>query len=367
MPKIMYEEHTFGTRTMAVVERAIAICEEFAAQGFDLTLRQLFYQFVARGLLPNRQSEYKRLGDILVNARMAGLLDWRYLVDRTRELRKNPHWTSPVDIMAAAARGYARDRWATQPVQPEVWIEKDALLGVIEPVCRRNDVPYFSCRGYTSQSEMWAASQRLLRYADEGRTPLILHLGDHDPSGMGMTEDIDDRLRTFMGGLRVRRLALNMDQVDRYDPPPNPARMTDPRAARYVEEYGTSSWELDALSPTVLDALIQEALDEVKDPDAWAAEGARETTEKRQLELATVRWDTLTPYLADDGSGGPKLDVELEDGTKSLTMDEAREAVRKADEVVRAWNRGEDLDRRLMELEEALGSPDGGGDEYGDD
>lgn len=159
MPKIKYQDMNLGPAKLALVEQANAIIGEYRAQGFDLTLRQLYYQFVARDLLANRLQEYKRLGDVINDGRLAGLIDWDAIVDRTRFVRSLAHWNDPADIVNGAAQQFRVDLWATQPNRVEVWIEKDALVGVIEGVCQELDVPFFSCRGYTSQSEMWAAAQ----------------------------------------------------------------------------------------------------------------------------------------------------------------------------------------------------------------
>jgi hypothetical protein len=241
MPKIKYQDLAIlrNPAKLAVVKQANAIIAEYQAQGFDLTLRQLYYQFVARDLIPNRLQEYKRLGDIINDARLAGLIDWLAIVDRTRNLKDLAHWNDPPEIVDAVAEQFRIDKWRTQPYRVEVWIEKDALVGVIEGVCQDLDVPFFSCRGYTSQSEMWSAAQRLRKHAKGDQTPVILHFGDHDPSGCDMTRDIQDRLRMFIGKhLEVRRLALNMPQVDEYNPPPNPAKISDSRCAAISKSTG---------------------------------------------------------------------------------------------------------------------------------
>jgi len=198
MPRIRYVAKNFSATAVGVIREANAIIAEYAAQGYDLTLRQLYYQFVSRDLLPNRQSEYKRLGDIINDARLAGLVDWEAIVDRTRNIRALPHWSDPAAIVQAAASSFAVDKWAEQPRRVEVWIEKDALVGVFEPVCEELDVPLFACRGYTSQSEVWGAAQRLERYLVACQDVVILHFGDHDPSGLDMTRDIRERLRLFL-------------------------------------------------------------------------------------------------------------------------------------------------------------------------
>ena len=282
---------------MRIIEHANSIITTYAAQGFDLTLRQLYYQFVSRELIANRDTEYKRLGAIISDARLAGLIDWQAIVDRTRALRQNSYWDEPSDIIASAAASFALDKWEGQEFRPEIWVEKDALVGVIGAICQRLDVPYFSCRGYTSQSEMWVAAQRLQRHIDNDQTPMIFHLGDHDPSGRDMTRDVFDRLELFMGGTTVERLALNYDQIQQYNPPPNPTKVTDARAAGYIAQFGMSCWELDALEPTVIAALIERAVRAVRDEDRWTDAVAREQEGKRVLHAAATQWDDVADWL----------------------------------------------------------------------
>ena len=121
VPFICYVDKAFQPKTLATIQQANEIIEEYAGQGFDLTLRQLYYQFVARGLVANKQKEYNRLGEIVSDARLAGQIDWNRIVDRTRTLRENGHWTSPASIIGACASQYKIDRWADQPVRLEVW------------------------------------------------------------------------------------------------------------------------------------------------------------------------------------------------------------------------------------------------------
>jgi hypothetical protein len=303
MPKIAYVPRKFDPKTLAVIEQANAIIDAYAAQGFDLTLRQLYYQFVARGLIPNRDSEYKRLGSIVNDARLAGLIDWERITDRTRNLRALANWESPADRVRAAASTYRLDHWQNQDYRPEVWIEKDALVGVIQGICEELDVPYFSCRGYTSQSEMWAAAQRLEGYEADGQTPLIIHLGDHDPSGIDMSRDILDRLQLFLGGnVEFKRIALNMDQVQEYNPPPNPAKTTDSRFVGYIAIHGPESWELDALEPQVLADLIRDTIEEIRDEDAYDELMERERDERALLRRAGTRWADVATYLGNGAS-----------------------------------------------------------------
>jgi hypothetical protein len=321
MPRIKYKRINFRPSSLAVVNAANMILKEYEAQGFDLTLRQLYYQFVSRGLIANSDREYKKLGSIVNDARLGGLIDWNHIVDRTRFLRSLPHWDTPEDIIEAAAQGFAIEKWADQPYHVEVWIEKDALVGVIEGVCSRLDVGYLSCRGYTSQSEMWSAAQRLGRKLNAGKRIKIVHLGDHDPSGIDMTRDIDDRLTTFLMNdhyagkmvgstdkaidsvhyvqdhFKVDRVALTWEQIEEYEPPPNPAKLTDSRGAAYVEQHGYESWELDALEPSVIATLIEDAVYEVRDADLWADAVEAEREQRENLTAASERWDDVVAFL----------------------------------------------------------------------
>ena len=98
---------------------------------------------------------------------------------------------------------------------------------VEKPVAERLRVPYFACRGYVSQSESFAAGVRFADHFRRRQTPIVFHLGDHDPSGIDMTRDNADRLHLFAGQrVEVRRLALNMEQIEEFNPPPNPAKET---------------------------------------------------------------------------------------------------------------------------------------------
>lgn len=178
--KIQYVNKTFQGATLDVINLANTIVAEYEAAGFKLTLRQLYYQLVARGYIANKQTEYKRLGSIIADARLAGLVSWAAIEDRTRNMRGNSHWKNPEEIIKSAIYSYRVDKWGSQPMRPEVWIEKDALVGVIADVCQQLDVNYFSCRGYVSASEMWEAGhRRFKRYIADGQTPVIIHLGDH--------------------------------------------------------------------------------------------------------------------------------------------------------------------------------------------
>lgn len=289
--KIEYISKRFAQSSLDMIDRANAIIDEYEQQGFVLTLRQLFYQLVSRDLLANKQSEYKRLGSIMVDARNAGLVDWDAIEDRTREIRSNAHWDSPSEILETCASQFRYDLWADQEYRPEIWIEKDALVGVFEPTCKELDVPVLSCRGYLSVSEAWAAGRRFRHFTDHGQVPVVLHFGDHDPSGIDMTRDLADRLALYAEGtVEVRRLALNMDQVEVYKPPPNPAKVTDSRFVSYVQIYGEESWELDALEPSVLVNLVKDMIASYRDSEAWKAAVEQQDNARSRLQVLADEW-----------------------------------------------------------------------------
>jgi hypothetical protein len=347
MARTQYESKRVSADRRRTMEQANEICEQYAAQGLVLTLRQLYYQFVARGLIPNSQREYSRLGDACGDARMLGIMDWDHLIDRTRSLSDWKTYRGPEAALQELAKRYHRDMWATQHQRVEVWVEKDAAVGVIEGVCSANSVPYFAARGYASMSAMHDAAQRVRWHVEAGSQVTILYIGDHDPSGLDMTRDVEDRLRQFIsrdwaglhmgpgshtrGTIRasmrehmaakrlskdgdaghasvyrdvvhpwqVKRIALNLDQVEEYQPPPNPAKQSDARYARYVEETGLDeSWELDALEPTVLQDLITAEVDALRDEEAWAEAEFTLATDKRVLTGASNYYDEIAALVA---------------------------------------------------------------------
>lgn len=290
--KICYREINFRPASLQLIEKVNGIISEYQAMGYSLTLRQVYYQLVARDVIPNNERSYKNLGNLISDGRMAGLIDWDAIEDRTRKLRKNSHWDTPGDIIDSAAWSFAYDKWEDQDNYVEVWVEKDALVGIVGQICSDLDIPYFSCRGYVSQSEMWAAAQRLERMAGQKEIHII-HLGDHDPSGKDMSRDICDRLENFGVMVEFERIALNYDQIEEFNPPPNPTKLTDSRAAGYIEDYGYECWELDALRPEVIETLIRESVMAHCDLDLLEEAKEREEEAKRTLRAVARDWSNI--------------------------------------------------------------------------
>lgn len=296
MPKIQYKTINFRQSSLDLIRLVNEVISEYKAQGYELTLRQVYYQLVARGYIPNNERSYKNVGNLINDGRLAGMIDWYAITDRTRNLRGNSHWNTPSSVIASAKYSYLLDKWEGQPNYVEVWVEKDALVDVVGQACRGLDVPYFSCRGYTSQSEMWSAAQRFLRQNDREQR-IIIHLGDHDPSGIDMSRDIQERLDMFGADVYVKRVALTMEQIDFYTPPPNPAKITDSRCEKYIAQYGHESWELDALEPKVITDLITQEVTAYRDEDTYLDICSKENREKRELQMLCDNYDDVVSYL----------------------------------------------------------------------
>jgi hypothetical protein len=290
VPKIQYKEINFRGKSLELINLVNQVVEEYQAQGYELTLRQAYYQLVARGYIPNNERSYKNIGSLINDGRLAGLIDWYSITDRTRNLRSNGHWDNPADVIGSARYSYMLDKWQGQPNYVEVWVEKDALVDIVGQACRPLDTPYFSCRGYTSQSEMWSAAQQ-----GDRENRFIIHLGDHDPSGIDMTRDIQERLSMFGADVYVKRVALTMNQISTYNPPPNPAKITDSRCGKYIAEYGDESWELDALE--VITDLINNEVTALRNDEIYHAVCDLEEKGKDELRMIERNYDKAVAFL----------------------------------------------------------------------
>lgn len=324
----MYEAFVtknFRRPALQQIQHANRIIEAYARQGYKLTLRQLYYQFVAHDLFSddrrwvwtgtkwkrdpngtkNAEPNYTYLGGLISDARIAGLVDWAAIEDRTRNLQALGSFDSPADFMRYTHYWYRLDHWQDQPYRIEAWVEKEALVGVLARICAQYHVPYFACKGYVSQSEMYDAAQRFKGYIEGDQQVLLLHLGDHDPSGIDMTRDITDRLEMFFGSaadlyldqFTIKRIALNYDQVRAYNPPPNPAKNTDTRFGEYANQFGLESWELDALEPSVIAGLIEAEVLAVRDEERYNEVLELEAEQLQLIRSLGSRWTDIERLL----------------------------------------------------------------------
>lgn len=290
--KQRYMEIRFRSATLKVIAIANAIIAEYQEQGFVLTVRQLYYQLVARDVIANTMLEYKRIARNINDAKLAGLVDWDAIEDRTREFLRMPHWASGKQILQGCAEQYHMDMWAQQGHRVFVIVEKEALVGVLHGICSEFDMPLLAARGYPSGSVLREfALSDVVPALREGQAPILLHLGDHDPSGMDMSRDLTERMTLFSGRhFMFERIALNMDQVEELKPPENPAKVTDSRFDSYRHDFGESSWELDALSPTYLADLIRGKVTPYIDKREWENTQALIAATKERIAKAAKRF-----------------------------------------------------------------------------
>lgn len=292
--KQAYQEHNFKPASLALIQTIDEICEDYAAQGFILTVRQLYYQLVARNIIPNTERSYKNTTSLVNDARLAGYVDWDAIEDRTREFITRSRWRNGKVFLNSVIAQYHSDFWEGQDRRVFVIVEKEALAGVLEGVCSDLDVPLLAARGYPSVSVLREfAENDILRFSSE-QDIKILHLGDHDPSGIDMSRDLIDRLQLLCGdeySFELERIALNMDQIEENECPPNPAKLTDSRSDEYVKRFGFESWELDALEPSYLVNLVRENIDLHIDQDTWARRSEEIEETRVKLELLAENFD----------------------------------------------------------------------------
>jgi hypothetical protein len=320
-----YRTTNFRPETLRKIEQAQTILAEYDQK---LTVRQLYYQFVSRDLIANTPREYQNLTSLVTDARYAGLIGWDLIEDRGREPAQSPEWDSIDDLVDAAMRQFRLPRWANQKYHVELWVEKQALAGVLAPIARRNHITLMVNKGYSSASAMYESAQRMIEackvevtfccahctcldkdydnekdreicaecqkpwkpqaYGDGGeRIPVVLYLGDHDPSGEDMVRDIEDRIKEFgVYNFVIEKIALTMPQIKRWKPPPNPAKLTDSRAQAYIAKYGDKSWELDALPPRELNRLVEASIKALTEQDKIDVVIAEEDAQRARLKQA---------------------------------------------------------------------------------
>jgi len=307
--KEKFREYRPSKERIQLLGRAISIVEEYEEQNIRMTLRQLYYQLVARDFLPNTIKEYKKLSELLTSARYAGYVDWEAIEDRIRVPKKHAEWDDVTDLVESAKHSYRLDRWEGQEYYLELFTEKDALASVLSPIADKWHIHFCVNRGYTSASAMYDLYKRVDEKVDEGKKVRILYLGDYDPSGLDMVRDIKIRMsEMLLGGfydksdykqdpevhlgelldddkdLDVVHIALTKSQIEEYNPPPNPAKLTDPRAKDYIRRHGRVSWEVDALRPEVMMGLVNDSIRGFVDEDMMEEIKDKEKEDMKQLE-----------------------------------------------------------------------------------
>lgn len=280
--KEQFRTKKFSNENLARLEQITEVIESYQSQGIQLTLRQLYYQLVAADLITNSLKEYSKLSNLLTDARYAGLVDWESIEDRIRKPSLPQTFEDAKELLRAAVHSYKLDLWEDQDNYVELYTEKDALSSILAPIANKYRIPFSVNRGYSSASSMYDAAQRFKEHHD--KQCVLLYLGDHDPSGLDMVRDIGARLFEFGAEVNVHHIALTFEQIKQYEPPPNPAKFSDPRAKAYVAEHGRTSWEVDALKPQVMIKLVSKSIEEYIDEDKKDAVLKREKMETEAIE-----------------------------------------------------------------------------------
>ena len=279
-----------------LLEKVLETTKKYQEIDIKLTNRQLYYQLVAMDFIPNAIEIYKRICTFATDCRYGGFMDWDALEDRGRISSKPSEWDNISGIIKTAIRAYRLPRWQDQDCYVEMFCEKQALESVLKPIAEKWHVRFGYNKGYSSAASMYELAKRIEKAIDDDQYAVILYFGDHDASGVDMVRDIKDRITEFLTKgkapynkeyisdmLIVDPLALSMDQITEYNPPPNPAKITDPRAKKYIQQFGNVQWELDAIEPTIMQNIAEEGIIAYLERDKYERMVQREESDKRAL------------------------------------------------------------------------------------
>jgi len=232
------------------------------------TVRQVFYQAVVHGLVPKDEAKgYKLVQRRLLKLREQGKIPYGWITDNVRIVRGHNRYDGPEDYARIAAEFYRRDYWADSPVSVEVWLEKDALAGVLEPVVVEEcGLDLHVTRGYASVTYLQSAADHI-RW--DGRPTYVYLLTDFDPSGLSIADTVKRELisRSSPVEVHVERLAVNRAQINKWNLPTRPTKETDTRAKTFTQMHGTGSVELDAIPPDTLRHLVGASIERHLEPE----------------------------------------------------------------------------------------------------
>jgi hypothetical protein len=240
-----------------------------------MTVRQVFYQATVRGLVEKAESGYAKVQVDLTVMRRAGELPYGWLADNTRWQRRPRTFASVEDALRDTAAFYRKSLWTNADSYVEIWLEKDALSGVIYPVTSMYDVPLMVARGYASLSFLYSAAE----YINTLDVPTyIYHLGDFDPSGVNAGEKIEETLNELAPDATIifERLAVTRRQIQNWNLPTRPTKKSDTRS----KGFGAISVELDAIDPNQLRTIVQDAIERHLPADQFEVLKAAEESER---------------------------------------------------------------------------------------
>jgi len=300
--KEQFVEIAFRTKSVALIQQANVILTANVKAGYTMTLRQLYYQLVQAGIIENNKNSYERLGSLMNDARRAGDVDWAAIEDRGRNLNRWTLYKDPNHFLDEMIKYYLEDIWRDQDTYVETWIEKDALIGVLERPCGHYRVPYFACRGYPSTSELYTAAKRFDKQAAKGKRGVILYLGDHDPAGIDIPRANQDNLDLFCrrSDVELKRIALNMGQIEELGiVSDQTTKIGDSKSSGYEDRFGTDTcWELDALTNQFIDELVRAEIEQLlSDPEIFQERRDEEEANEKLLRDVAENYPDVRRYL----------------------------------------------------------------------
>ena len=263
---------------------------EIAAGGHPMTVRQVFYQLSNRGLIDKTEAEYKATVIRLMGTmRLEGDLPFEWVADNSRWMRKPRTHSSLKNMLDITASAYRRALWDDQHVYVEIWLEKEALSGVVLPVTAKWDVPLMVTRGYPSLTFLHDAGVIL---GCEDREVYLYYFGDWDPSGLDIARNVQERLEDFSdyADINFERIAVTPEQVHQWSLPTRPTKKTDSRS----RSFEGASVELDAIPPDELRGLVDECIVQHIDTDIYNTTLAAEASERELLQ----NWDRVLSNLS---------------------------------------------------------------------
>ena len=277
--------------TWAFFEQVRAVIDNLRNY-WPLTLRQIYYQLVAAEVIENTIGAYRKVSGLLVAARLDDMVPWDAMEDRSRSMLISAGWSDQAAFVADEREkfldGYRRDLLQSQDKALELWVEKDALSRVCHDVALPYCVPVIVARGFSSVSYVNDCKQRIEANTADGKATVILYFGDMDPSGWSMLDSMMVTLQDDMGlGDQVvpRRCALTPEIIDLHNLPHDPTALkaNDPRAEKYVAQFGELAVELDALPPATLQAIIRRSIEAELNMFIFEVEQAVEAEEREAL------------------------------------------------------------------------------------
>ena len=346
----------FYGNSFRLIDHITALIEKFANAGYDITERSLLYALVSMRVLPDTtRATARKLSALITDARLGGFIAMDAVDDPERGLFERASWATPMHRLQDVAQDYVSRRWDFQTLYPEVFAEKNAILGYTWPTCRDLHVPLYSCKGYTSWPGLYDAAARYSHELNKGKLVVVFHLADHDPSGIGMTQFIASGLwvilrrwgndgarpltqsefdeqkvqlfaygkermvvpTAYTGELVVERLGLNHDQTAGFPPvdikEDSSAKKGDPRSPAYrqymAKKLNTTDtdpqtalgWEIDAMvavgEPTALGDLIRERIEGLRDDSAWTKSERAEAADRAKLHRLGWHWPVMARVL----------------------------------------------------------------------